>query len=85
MGHVLNIRQGGVLSVLMYATVMDEIAEEINKYEPRSKHKQHITPQARMSTIHGRCSPNKQQCPRNAKNARHHKLNFQQIPQSIWE
>ena len=28
-----RIRQGGVLSVLMYATVMDEIAEEINKYE----------------------------------------------------
>ena len=28
-----SIRQGGVLSVLMYATVMDEIAEEINKYE----------------------------------------------------
>ena len=25
-----SIRQGGVLSVLMYATVMDEIAEEIN-------------------------------------------------------
>ena len=28
--------------------VMDEIAEEINKYEQRG-----ITPQARMSTIHG--------------------------------
>ena len=28
-----SIRQGGVLSVLMYATLMDEIAEEINKYE----------------------------------------------------
>ena len=28
-----SIRQDGVLSVLIYATVMGEIAEEVNKYE----------------------------------------------------
>ena len=36
----------------MYATVMDEISEEINKNE------QHITLQVRIPTIHGRCISN---------------------------
>ena len=55
-----SIRQGGVLSVLQYATVMDEIAKEIQKLNkgikiPQKKRKN------RVSTMDGRCPTNGRQ------------------------
>ena len=59
----------------MYATVMDEIAEEINKYElgVNTNNTSHPKLGCLIYRYMDDVVLNKQQCPRNAKNARHHK------------
>ena len=74
-----SIRQGGVLSVIEYATLMDEIAKELqnkNRNRPRCNN--------RLPTMDGRCMPNPPRQKQAPEDAGHNKPYSQEIPHRIW-
>ena len=76
-----SIRQGGVLSVLKYGVLMDEINKDIKKNNRNlNRRKQH---EDSLPTMDWRCRIDINIPGRTTKNAGHNKPNYQEIPHRI--
>ena len=77
-----SIRQGGVLSVLEYGVLMEEIKKDIQKRTNRNRIRRKLHKNS-LPTMGWRCSIDMNIPGRTPKSARHNKRNYQEIPHRI--